>query len=421
MRIVPAASAAAYALTISLALFAGISTGSAAASTGVQYGIQDDAWLEFGPGRLAKRAARLEQIGLDAVRVTMYWDRTEPRPGRYRWKRSDRLLRALKARGLQPIVTIWGTPGWANGRQLPNVAPVSRTSLQRFARAAALRYPYVNHWLMWNEPNKPAWLKPASAKTYVSQILNPGYLGIKSANPHARVGGGVTGPTAGKGGTSPVDFIRFMKPNKPLLDAYAHHPYPVFPGDTPYRGGCLCKTLTMASLERLLNLVNRNFPKARVWLTEYAYQTNPPDRYGVSLEKQALYVGESARRVYDAKKVDLLIHYLYRDEPRLARWQSGLETIRGRKKPALKAMMLPLTQVSRRGNATKVWGQVRPGDGRQRYSLQRKFRGLWVNMGGIQQTTKRGFFQRKVGAARGTQLRIWYYAHKVASPPLVVR
>ena len=85
----------------------------------------------------------------------------------------------------------------------------------------------------------------------------------------------------------------------------------------------------MASLERLLLFVGRAFPSARIWLTEYAYQTNPPDEFGVSPNDQARFVGEAARRVYFAPKVDMLIHYLYRDEPEIGRWQSGLETVRG--------------------------------------------------------------------------------------------
>ena len=87
----------------------------AEATRNVQFGIQDDAWLEFGPGRLSDRVARIDSLGLDVVRVTLNWYRAEPRAGRYDWGRPDRLLRALRARGLKPVVTIWGTPGWANG------------------------------------------------------------------------------------------------------------------------------------------------------------------------------------------------------------------------------------------------------------------------------------------------------------------
>ena len=159
----------------------------------------------------------------------------------------------------------------------------------------------------------------------------------------------------------------------------------------------------------------------RVWLTEYGYQTNPPDHFGVSKTDQARYVGESARRVYTAPKVDMLIHYLYRDEPNLDRWQSGLETIAGKAKPSLAATMLPLAQISRRGSRTRLWGQVRPGDGRQRYVLQVLVRGRWVSLGGTRRTSTRGYLTRSVTARKGAKLRLWYPARRLASPMLVVR
>jgi hypothetical protein len=398
----------------------GIWTGPAAAAPGVQFGIQDDAWLEFGPGKLSDRVAKLDRLGLDVVRVTLFWHQAEPSPGRYQWRRSDRLLAALRDRGLRPVVTLWGTPPWANGGGLPNVAPLRGEDFERFAEAAATRYPFVSSWVVWNEPNKPTWLKPASARTYVARILNPAYRGIKAANPRARVGGGVTGPRAGQGGISPVDFIRGMDRAGALLDAYAHHPYPVFPGDTPFTGGCTCKTLTMASLERLLQLVGQAFPRARIWLTEYAYQTNPPDVFGVTPELAARYIGEAARRAYLAPKVDMLIHYLYRDEPELARWQSGLETTDGLAKPALNATMLPLAQVTRSGTKTTLWGQVRPGDGPQRYVLQRWNGGSWTAIGGTAQTDARGYLRRTVTGRKGTQVRLFYPVRGLASPTLVV-
>jgi hypothetical protein len=243
---------------------------------------------------------------------------------------------------------------------------------------------------------------------------------VKFVNRRAKVAGGVTGPRGGQGGMSPVDFIRGMDRAGARLDAYAHHPYPVFPGDTPFVGGCKCPVLTMARLERLLRIVGSAFPRARIWLTEYAYQTNPPDRFGVSPALQAKYVGEAARRVYTAPKVDMLIHYLYRDEPDIARWQSGLETIDGTSKPALHATMFPIAQIARRGEATTVWGQVRPGEGRQRYVLQQRVAGDWVNIGRVATTDRRGYFRRTVRAAKGVELRVSSPAHRLASPELVV-
>ena len=132
-------------------------------------------------------------------------------------------------------------------------------------------------------------------------------------------------------------------------------------------------------------------------------------------------MAEAARRVYEAPKVDMLIHYLYRDEPEIGRWQSGLETVRGVPKPALAATMLPLAQVQRRGSTTTVWGQVRPGEGRQSYVLQRSSGGRWVAVGGTALTDRRGYLRRSVSAAKGSKLRLWYPARRSASAVLVVR
>jgi hypothetical protein len=409
-------------IVVSLACALAVSATPARGASDIRFGIQDDAWLENGPGRLGDRVATLRELGLDMVRITLNWYDAEPYPGDYDWRRSDRLLRALHRQGLAPVVTLWGSPDWATSSGLPNAAPAEADAFESFAEAVASRYPYVRHWLIWNEPNKATWLKPASPSLYVSRLLNPGYRGIKAANPAAKVGGGVTAPRGGRGGISPVDFLHGMKRAGARLDAYAHHPYPIFPGATPYSGGCGdCKTITMATLDVLLRQVAKAFPRAKVWLTEYGYQTNPPDPFGVAPQEQALYLAQAAQRTFSAPKVEMLIQYLYRDEPDVGRWQSGLETVRGKAKPALNATILPFVQMSRRSDRTTVWGQVRPGVGSQPYVLQTWSGGTWVAVGGAQHTSTRGYLKRTISAPKGTKLRLWYPPQQIASPTLVVR
>ena len=50
----------------------------------VSYGIQDDAWLTFGPGTVEERVATLQGLGLDIVRVTVRWDAVEEVEGHIR-------------------------------------------------------------------------------------------------------------------------------------------------------------------------------------------------------------------------------------------------------------------------------------------------------------------------------------------------
>jgi hypothetical protein len=412
-------------LTVVCAVLATMTlAGTASAGPNLRVGLQDDAWLQFGPGTIEERVQQLDGLGVELVRVTLEWRSIETSRGTYAWERSDSILGALRAAGLTPLVGIWGTPGWANGGRGANVAPSSASSFASFARAAAERYPWVRSWIVWNEPNQRRWLTPPSPVLYVTRLLNPAAEAIKGVIPRASIAGGATAPRGGRGGVSPVDFIRGMGRAGARLDAYAHHPHPLSPAESPSAGGCdHCSTISMASLERLLTETRRAFgSRVRIWLTELGYQTNPPDRVlGVGWGAQARFVAEAQHRAYRAAGVDVLIQYLFRDEPETSAWQSGLETVSGRAKPSMAAYSLPLVQVVRRGAATTVWGQVRPGTGARPYVLQRLVGDRWAAVGSGATTTARGYLSRTVRAEKGVRLRLYDPATQRASPALVVR
>jgi hypothetical protein len=218
--------------------------------------------------------------------------------------------------------------------------------------------------------------------------------------------------------------MRGMRAAHARLDAYSHHPYPSSRFETPSHASCRhCSgILTMARLPELIREVRRDFGPKRIWLTEYAYQTNPPDRVlGVLPALQASYLAQAAYLAYKAPEVDLLIHFLVRDERDAGRWQSGLFTLGGSEKPAFQAFAIPLTQLSRRGRRTVLWGQVRPGLGRQRYVLQRFAAGSWRGVGGGMLTSPRGYLQRTVNAGPGARYRVLDLSERSTSLALVVR
>ena len=395
----------------------------ASASPYIRYGVQDDAWLEYGPGTLDDRLDQLAALGVDIVRVTVDWRVTEPRPGVYDWTRADRLLDGLHAQRIAPLVTLYGSPTWANGGRPESWAPISTTSFAAFARHVAERYSYVRMWTIWNEPNQRRWLRPTTPATYVKKLLNPAYAAIHAVSPRSQVAGGVTAPRGSTGGVSPVDWIAGMAKAHARLDAYAHNPYPLRRGETPMSGGCdHCETITMATLPRLLRDVKRAFgTRTRIWLTEYGYQTNPPDRLlGVSYATQARYMSEAALCAYEAPRVDVLVHYLVEDEPDAARWQSGVYTASDKPKPALQAFRFPLTEQSRTGRRTELWGQVRPGKA-VRYRLLRWEAGKWVRVGPDRRTTARGYLKRVVNALPRSRYRLWIPAEHTYSAILTVR
>jgi hypothetical protein len=407
---------------------------TSSASPRIRYGVQDDAYLSAGP-LLERKLETLDRVGAKLVRYTVDWRQVARRKPRravnpadpaYDWSRTDAVMRGLRAHRIGVLVTLYGTPSWANGGKGANGLPGSKYSLAAFAVAVAKRYPWVRLWEIWNEPNLRRFLKPNSPRLYVRRLLNPTYAALHHLRSGNRVAGGATSPRRTPSGLSPVTFMRGMRAAHARLDAYSHHPYPVTRGERPNgfaRNVCkYCKgVLTLANLPVLLREVRREFGAKRIWLTEYGYQTNPPDRSGVSRRVQAQYVAEAALRAKRARFVDILIHFVVKDERRLAGWQSGFFTISGAVKPAFNSFMLPIAQAARRGSRTTIWGQVRPGSGRRVYKLQRFARGRWVSVAHLRLTDTRGTYTRVVRARRGDRFRIVVPRLHAASRPIAIR
>jgi hypothetical protein len=412
-----------------VALATSLAAPPASASTGVKYGITDDAWLQSGPDTLESRLAQLHGLGVKVVRFTLNWNLIAPvRPSSpadpedvaYDWSTVDPVLAGLKAVGIGVVVELNGTPTWANGGRPPNYAPSSASTFRDFATAAAIRYSWVKRWLIWNEPNQVRWLRPTSPSIYTTRLLNPAYLAIHAVIRGAQVAGGGTAPRGATGGVSPVAWLTKMRAAHARLDVYAHNPYPLDPKrETPFRGGCAnCTTITMATINKLVSLVARNFPRARIWLTEYGYQSNPPDRLlGVSPALQARYLGEGAYVAYRTARVDMLIHFLVRDEPNPARFQSGLVTLATHVKPAYAAYQVPLAETGRAGSRTSLWGQLRSPEAGASARIERRTGGVWRTVATVSPGV--GHFFRWTGALpRGTQVRL--HAGNITGPALTI-
>jgi hypothetical protein len=403
-----------------------LAVAQASASSNARMGIQDDAWLRWGPGTLEQRLGTLDSLGVRLVRFTLVWsevartkpaDAGDPDDPAYDWSRFDPVLDGLHAHGITPLVTLWGAPAWSNGGHAQNWLP--RSGFGSFAYAAAKHYPWVRLWTVWNEPNTAVFSRPVSPTLYVRRLLNPAYSLLHRASAHNVVAGGVTSPRKTASGMSPTTFMLGMRQARARLDAYAANPYPSSSRETPFGDPCSwCTTLTMARLDTIRSEVTRLFGgRTPLWLTEYGYQTNPPDRLlGVSPARQAVLIGSAALRVWNEPGTTVLIHFLVKDEPRLGGWQSGLFGARGTAKPARRAFALPLAQVSRRGTRTVLWGQVRPGSGRRGYVIQRWTGHGWANVGSLKHTGAGGTFLTAVQAPRGTKVRLKTPLLSYASP-----
>ena len=123
----------------------------------------------------------------------------------------------------------------------------------------------------------------------------------------------------------------------------------------------------MATLERLLAEAGRAFGPKRIWLTEYGYQTGA---FGVSQQRQAEMIGQSGLRAYKAPRVEMLIHYLVKDEPHAAASRAASTTSPTGRSSQRSPSRSRSRRPGRSGGKLVLWGQVRPRAGVQRYRVQ---------------------------------------------------
>jgi hypothetical protein len=376
---VPRAGAALAAILVAVSV---VLAPSASASGSLKVGIFDDGVVLYGEPDLV--FPQLAKTGTQLLRVNLWWagpgisvaTRKPKRPAdpadpAYNWDTYDRTVRFSIVNNIQPIFSIIGTPPWANAAKGWNVAPTNARDLRLFAAAAQKRYsgtfvnadgitlPRVSLWMAWNEPNNPVFLKPQfrrTGKTWAIQsgrdyakICNAVVQGVKSAQRSSKVACGATGPrgnnnpNSSRPSVSPLPFLRAMKAGGAKgFDAYAHHPYYLSPVETPSTKpppgpkGQPPTAVTLGNIDVLIKELDRLYGRrTRVWVTEYGYQTNPPDRIvGVTLSKQAKYLTQAVSIVRANPRIDIFLWFLLRDEERLGGWQSGLTTFDGTRKPS---------------------------------------------------------------------------------------
>ena len=343
---------------------------AASAQPRMLIGFQDDPSLRWRDDRLAVFDLA-QQAGAGIVRTTVYWSRVaETRPANaanpfdpaYRFDDLDEFVRNAGLHGMEVMLTIWGTPTWANGGKGQNYAPTNSNDMKNFARAVAARYsgrfngyPFVRYYTVWNESNLGQFLSPQydskgkpTAPAIYAKLFRAAYSGIKLGNKNALVGVGETSARGrdhflGKKGTqeteSPGKFAELLSQQKPLLkfDAWSHHPYPVSIAGKPL-AQVRWPNVTLAQLPRFEKSLSQWFHRKDlpIWITEYAHQTSPEVPKGVSYAQQAAYLKQAINYAAKDPRVEMFIWFILRDDPTSA-WQSGIVQRDGTKKPSFAA------------------------------------------------------------------------------------
>jgi hypothetical protein len=325
--------------------------------------------------------------------------------------------------------------------------------------------PQVNFWAIWNEPNQPGWLAPQWRKYKGKQVINSPRLYREYANAaylalyfsgHSKdtilIGElapeGYTTPgyyTA----TTPMPFLRalyclngryqrltgtaaaalgcpkkgsaktFVKANPALFDAtgFAHHPYYFY--HSPGYSSPDPNYAPLGNLGRLEQGIDHSLSaygvhrKLPIYITEYGYQTNPPDpRETVTPAEQAVYLNEADYIAWRNRRVRSVAQFLLYDSapnPNYPKssplywdtFQTGLLYTNGKKKPAYDAYRMPIWIPSQQfapGARTHIWGEIRPGPHHsQALAIQWKAPGgKWTTVARLKVSQREGYFTANV-------------------------
>jgi hypothetical protein len=350
----------------------------AGAARGMLVGLYDPVQPLIAP---EKTFATLVKLRTQIIRLNLDWNLiaskepehpADPRDPAYDWSTYDTAVLNAAKNKIQVLFTIYGTPRWANAKKKGiNRAPRKMSSLRYFSLAAAKRYsgtfkrtddvvlPSVRKWLAWNEPNNPLFLAPqwakinkhkfipVAARAY-AQMCTAVYTGIHAS--HLRkevVACGATDPRgnnsakSSRPSISPLAFLAALKKyglKRSSFDVYAHHPYYSRPSESPTTKPKAKTVVTLGNIGVLTKLLTKLYGNKKLWITEYGYQTRPPDRtFGVSWIKQAQYLTKAYSIARKNPRITMMLWFLLKDEGRLGGWQSGLFTATGKKKPAYDA------------------------------------------------------------------------------------
>jgi hypothetical protein len=392
-------------LTITIAMLVAVACAAPAADASSRQLLimQDDSQLRAQPTATLDEFAAL---GADVVKVNLSWNGVAPSgrrkpagfdgadPAGYAWGSYDSAVRSILDHGMRPYLSVGGhAPDWATrrrGRRGTNRPDAKEFRL--FAEAAGLHYPEVDIWSIWNEPNLYSWLSPQRRKGL--EPVSPSiYRGLYLAGHRGLRASGhgsdtiLLGELMPRGGTDrrkvpPLEFLREMACLNRNYRQYrgraaklrgcrrvgliptsglAIHPYTLAAGpqarearDDASIGQLGRVRATLDSLARRGKLPRR----LKIWITEFGYQTRPPDPFGTPLRRAPGLMDLSEWIAFRNRRVATYSQYTLRDNDA---WQSGLRFEGGRaKRGVYDAFRMPLLVRLLGGNRVEVFGGLRP-------------------------------------------------------------
>lgn len=384
---------------------------------------------------------RTRQAGASMARIMLYWRGVAPGgatkpPGfdaenhldnQYNWTAFDAQLGDIVAAGLEPIVFIFIAPDWAegSGNGVEGTVRPSPIEFGAFAKAAATRYNgtytppgqsqpiRVRYWQAWNEPNRNYFLTPQFvnrrpfAPAWYRSMVNRFSAAVHSVAvqpagvPNVVVAAGLA-PFGKPRNPAPMAFMRQMLCMSKIpyhrvcqataqFDAWATHPYTC---GSPSHKAFGRDDVSIGDLPEMSRLLRAAVRAGRVvsprgvafWVTEFSWDTKPPDREAVPLRLHARWVAEALYRMWRSG-VRVATWFTLRDDPFPSHYQSGLYFYRGTsllsdrpKTLSLRAFRFPFVAYAQRGRVF-VWGRTPPEGAGLRVVVERRTPSGWRRVG----------------------------------------
>jgi hypothetical protein len=348
--------------------------------------------------------------GIEPTRPTSARNATNPAAPQYSFTSLDSRVEEITNSGLTPVLLVTGAPRWAEGTggtaneyATAGYKPKAK-AFGQLAEALAKRYsgsyrdqllhrrklPRVRYLQAWGEANTNFHLSPQWTKVHGHTVntgaiiyrglLNAFYAGAKAGNPKAIVlTSGLEGygddPFSGLQRTQPVTFMenllclsvhlrRVKCAGGPAhFDVLAADPYEAF---SPTTHAVSPLDASAPDLGRLTKVVKAGLAAGTVlphktkplWVTEFGYDSKPPNPQGVSTATQAKWL-EEGFYVFWHEGVSTAMWYLVRDQTRPydQNYFSGVFFRNGKKKPSFTAYRFPFVIMPTTGRTgAQAWG-----------------------------------------------------------------
>ena len=312
------------------------------------------------PAEAKRKFEDLTASGFEDAITNSFWAPGEREPSPIEVVELRNAAAAARDAGVRPLLIVQHV----GSRTTPRT-PKLRAEFAAYAVSLARQLPDFRDFIIGNEPNlNRFWLpqfgpngEDVAARDYLA-LLADVYDALKAVSKRIRVIGGALAPRGGddpdssRQTHSPTQFIRDLGRyyrqsgrDKPVMDAFAHHPYLERSDVAPDFEHPNTTTISLADYGKLVDLLGEAFDGTAqrgsdipILYAEFGVQTIiPPSKrgaytnFGSPAAKDA--VPEETQERYYRQAVDLAcsqptveaIHIFHVwDEPDLLGWQSGL-------------------------------------------------------------------------------------------------